>query len=255
MKKLVFLFLILCSVPSFAQTADDFFAEGKKALSQNTYAEAEGMLKNAAELGHSRSCGYLALFYANSAFPNGRNIDEAFMWAMKGFDRGDFLSTSVLGELEYYNNWKFKNEEAIELLEICYKFKPTLRVANILSAWYQYLGNKKKSMEWLCKAQSIDDNEQNRYTLLETNALIAKQAMDEGKYEVAISLSIDGANSGNPLALYVIGKSLILGRNEKTGKDYVKKAANYEYIPLMDLISFKPEILNYWNEIKDKVYE
>ncbi len=255
MKKLVFLLLILCSVQSFAQTADDFFAEGKKAISNDNYAEAEGFLKKAAELGHGRACGYLALSYANGTFPNGRNIDEAFVWGIKGLDRGDFLSASVLGELEYFKNWKLKNEKAIDLLETCFKLQPTLRVANILSAWYQYLGNKKKSMEWLCKAQSIDDNEHNKYTLLETNALIAKQAMDEGKYEVAISLSIDGANSGNPLALYVIGKSLILGRNEKTGKDYVQKAANYKYIPLLDLISFKPEILNYWNEVKDKVYE
>ena len=255
MKKLVFLFLILCSVQSFAQTADDFFAEGKKAISNDNYAEAEGFLKKAAELGHGRACGYLALSYANGTFPNGRNIDEAFVWGIKGLDRGDFLSASVLGELEYYNNWKFKNEEAIDLLETCFKLQPTLRVATILSAWYQYLGNGKKSMEWLNKAMSIKDNEKSRLYLLETNALIAKQAMDEGKYELAISLSIEGANNKNPLALYVIGKSLILGRNDKSGKGYVQIAADYDYKPLMDLISFKPEIINYWNEIKDKVYE
>lgn len=255
MKKLVFLFLILCSVSSFAQTADEFYADGRKAISEGNYAEAEILLKKAAELGHGNACGLLAHSYANGTFSCGINVEDAFRWGHKGLDIGNYLSAYVLGELEYYKNWMFKNEEAIDLLETCFKLQPNLRIANILTAWYHYLGNGIKSKEWLSKAQSIDDKEENKFIVLETNALIAKQAMDEGKYEVAISLSIEGANSGEPLALYVVGKSLLLGRNEKLGKEYVQIAANYKYRPLFDLVSFKPEILNYWNEIKDKVYE
>jgi FOG: TPR repeat, SEL1 subfamily len=102
MKKvlLAFIFGLFMSVAAFAQTADDYYEDGKKQLLLGNEKKAFELFKKSANNGHAKAQGTIGMMYYKGHGVR-QNYKKSRKWFLKSAENGDEEAQYMVG-LMYY---------------------------------------------------------------------------------------------------------------------------------------------------------
>lgn len=263
MKRVFTLLLSICMTLScLAQSAVDLCETGRQAFADGKFEEAKVYLTKAANMGNAKACGLLGLGYMSGLFHSGEDLNAAIRWANYGYTcnliKPDPVCVGVIGLLgtsmaQNKKGWI----DHMDLLEYAYENGfDSSNIGNRISVCYLLKGNKDKAMEWASRIKSIESKEDNKDDYYMSSAIISKIYLDRKDYANAIIEARDAAVYGNPIALYVMGKSQIkTDLYPAIGQNRVREAAQYDYNLISDINVFADEIQKYYNSIRNKKFK
>ena len=139
-KSIVTFVLVLVSLMSFSQTANELYRRGKEAFRSSRDQEALVLLQKAAEQGSKEACGLLGfMYYAGAAWGHcdGYNASK---WAKQADVKNNVYASFTLGMIDFF---KKDYDSAISFLENAINGGMDISEAHIaLCISYYLIGNR-----------------------------------------------------------------------------------------------------------------